>query len=204
MSIQLPEIEYQSGRPRLNVPRSVSRYGNRAIAFFENGDSYWTVDIETQPMDESQLAAFEAWLATARGGLETIVFNPVHKGAVPQRYWDDPDNAALSNDGVLVSITDGKVLSINSLTNGLELLAGDLISLTTGDYHSMHRVTAGGVVQAGAVSLTVEPFIPSYIATQAVFRCKDPLLNTRLIPNSVQVADGHMPTAIFQLMEVPK
>ncbi|XUY27951.1 hypothetical protein RMR21_006260 [Agrobacterium sp. rho-8.1] len=46
--------------------------------------------------------------------------------------------------------------------------------------------------------------IPSYIAAGAVFRCKDPRLNTRIIPGSVQVADGQMPVARFQLMEVPK
>ncbi|WP_288427094.1 hypothetical protein [uncultured Agrobacterium sp.] len=205
MSISLPTfIDFTAGRPRLNTPMSVSRYGNRAISFMGNGDSYWTVDIETQPMDEDELARFEAWLARTRAGLETIVYTPLHKGALPRAYWNDPSNPAVADDGNLVSITNGKTISINSLTNGLELQEGDLVSLTTGDYHSLHRVLTGGVAAGNALTLTVQPFIPSYIAAGAVFRCKDPRLNTRIVPSSIQVADGQMPVARFQLMEVPR
>ncbi len=80
---------------------------------------------------------------------------------------------------------------------------GDLISLTSAVYHSLHRVTANATAGA-TITLPVEPPVPSYIANGATVRFKDPVLNTRIVPGSTEVEDGVMPTAKFQLIEVPR
>ena len=204
MSISLPDfIEYQAGRPRLNKPVSMSRYGERAISMIQNGDEWWTVDIETQPMYDEELAEFEGWLAQAQNGLETVVYTVLGKQSLPRAYWNNPGSAVPADNGSLTSVTDGKTLAIGSVTAGLIMTKGDLISLTTGDYHSLHRVTANATAGA-TLTLSVEPPVPSYIATGSVVRFKNPVLNTRIVPGSTEVEDGSMPTAKFQLIEVPR
>ncbi|MCL6653475.1 hypothetical protein A6R70_14375 [Agrobacterium rubi] len=200
----LPGIKIQAGRPHLNIPMSVSRYGNRAISFVQSSDSFWTVDVETWPMDEAKLADFEAWLARTRGGMETVVFTPRHVGSVPRAYWSDPANPILDDTGDLVSVTNGKQINLNSITASLAITAGDLVSLKTGDFVSLHRVTTGAVAASTSMSLAVEPPVPSYIAAGATVIFKNPPLNTRLLPSSVEIGDGLFPTARFQLMEVPR
>lgn len=197
-------IKLQTGRPQLQEPASVSRWGNRAISIFETDDKYWTVDVETQPLYDEDLAQVEAWLATARSGMETILFVPRGKQAYPRAYWSDRENAILDDTGTLTTVTNGKQLAIGSVTNGLIISAGDLISLATGDYRSLHRVTVGATASATAITLSVEPPVPSYIATGAVVRFKNPEMNARIVPGSKEVGDGDLPTAKFQLIEVPK
>lgn len=205
MSMSLPTfIDYQTGRPRLNKPVSMSRYGERAISFMQNGDEWWTVDIETQPLYDENLASFEGWLAQAQNGLQTVVYSAVGKQSLPQAYWLTPNSPTPASNGILTSITGGKVLAIGGVMTGLTMVSGDLLSLSSGDYKSLHRVTLGATSTASTLKITVEPFVPSYIPTGATVRFKDPLLNTRIVPGSVSVGDGVMPTASFQLIEVPK
>lgn len=200
--ITLPVIHYQNGRPKLNEPVSMSRYGGRSISFMENGDKYWTVDIETQPLYDEELADFEAWLARARSGLETVLFSPFGKQALPRAYWN---NASVTLPvGSLNTVTNGRQLLIGGVTPGQIATAGDLISLSTGDYHSMHRVTVGATAVSTAFTLTVEPPVMSYIAMGAAVTFKNPKMNARVVPGSVNVADGVLPTVKFQLIEVPK
>lgn len=197
-------IKIQTGRPQLQEPASVSRWGNRAISVFETDDKYWMVDVETQPLHDEELADVEAWLADARGGQETILYVPRGKQAYPRAYWSDRENAMLDNTGSLTTVTNGKQLAIGSVTNGLTISRGDLISLATGDYRSLHRVKTGATAASTALTLSVEPPVPSYIAAGAVVRFKNPEMNTRIVPGSKEVGDGDMPTAKFQLIEVPK
>lgn len=204
MSITLPKIGYQKGRPKLNDPVSMSRYGGRAISFMQTGDKYWTVDIETKPLYDDELAAFEAWLALARSGLETVIYTPIGKQRLPMAYWNAPDSPAPAAGGTLTSVTNGSQLLVGTVTSGLVLTNGDLLSLTTGAYHSLHRVTVGATAATTALTVTVDPPVMSYIATGATVTFKDPKMNARVVPGSVDVGDGVLPTAKFQLIEVPK
>lgn len=204
MAINLPTfIEYQAGRPRLNKPISMSRYGERAISMIQNGDEWWTINIETQPMYDEDLAEFEGWLAQAQNGLETIVYRVLGKQSLPRAYWNNPNSAVPTDNGSLTSVTNGKTLLIGGITVGLVLTKGDLISLTSGEYHSLHRVTASATAGA-TITFPVEPPVPSYIGIGATVRFKDPVLNTRIVAGSTEVGDGMMPTAKFQLIEVPR
>lgn len=202
MSLLLPTVKFQRGRPTLNRSMSVSRYGGRAISFVEYADPFWTVDMETQPMPETMLARVEAWLSQTRGGFQTIHFTPQHL-AVPQAYIGDEGNPVISDSGVLASI-NGNVLGVNSVSPGLKLTAGDLIGFSIGDYNSLARVIANVTAASTAISVSIEPFLPSYITVGSTVVFKEPKLNTRIIPSSINVGTGMYPTASFQLIEVPK
>lgn len=204
MTITLPNISYQTGRPKLNDPVSMSRYGGRAISFMQTGDKYWTVDIETQPLYDDQLADFEAWLSRARSGLETVIYTPIGKQRLPRAYWDDPTSLVPAQAGTLNAISNATQLAVGGVASGLIMTPGDLLSLSTGDYHSMHRVTVGATAVMTSLTVTVDPPVMSYIATGAAVLFKDPKMNARVIPSSVSVGDGVLPTAKLQLIEVPR
>ncbi|PWJ81475.1 hypothetical protein C7441_1106 [Pseudaminobacter salicylatoxidans] len=204
MSIVLPKVDYQRGRPRLNDPVSMSRYGNRAISFIQNGDKYWTADIETRPLYDDELAAIEAWLARARNGMETVIYTPIGKQRLPRAYWDDPNSLIPAKNGTLNTITNGTQLSVSGVAAGLSLTDGDLLSLTTGAYHSLHRVMADAAAAGTSLTVAVDPPVMSYISAGATVTFKEPKMNARVVPGSVDVGDGVLPTAKFQLIEVPR
>ncbi|MBV2144403.1 hypothetical protein KUG47_12955 [Falsochrobactrum sp. TDYN1] len=202
MAIQLPSIFFQSGRPRLNRPMSVTKYGGRALSFVEYADAYWTVDMETQPLPENKLAAVEAWIASARGGFETIHFIPRHM-SVPQAYIGNETNPIVNDNGILAA-KSGTNLTVNSVSSGLVLTAGDLIGFSSGDYNTLGRVITGATAASTSVSITVEPPLPSHIPVGSTIVFRNPKLNTRIMPNSIFIGDGKFPSASFQLIEVPK
>ncbi len=202
MAIEMLSISFQRGRPQLNRPISVSKFGGRSLSFVEYADPYWTVDMETQPLDENQLAYVEAWLARTRGGFETIHFTPVHL-RVPQAYVGDEGNPIVNDNGVLAA-KNGSALTVNSVSPGLVLRAGDLIGFTIGDYNTICRVTVGATAVSTSVSISVQPPLPSYIVVGSTVVFRDPKMNTRIMPSSISVDDGVLPTASFQLIEVPK
>jgi hypothetical protein len=202
-AIALPAVRFQASYPQLTESVSVSRAGGgRAMSFVEFADAYWTIQMRTVPLEASERLRVEAFKDACRGGLQTVLYRPRHM-SVPQAYWGDANNAALADDGNLVSVT-GNQLSINSVTNGLTLGAGDLISASSGDYNSLFRVQSGGVAVGNAITLTVEPAVPSYIAAGAVVRFKDPMANMRVMSGSFSISDELKPTAAFTLVEIAK
>ncbi|WAX93200.1 hypothetical protein N7E70_015995 [Aminobacter sp. NyZ550] len=173
------------------------------MAFVEYADPVWQIVMRTVSLKAGPRLLVEAFRDATRGGQQTVLYRPRHM-CIPQAYWGDAGNAVLSNEGSLVSVTEGRQLAINSVTNGLTLGAGDLISLATGDYRSLHRIQTGGVAASSSISVTVEPPVPGYIAAGAVVKFKDPELNMRVVPGSFSIPDELMPVASFTLVEVPK
>ncbi|WP_318761841.1 hypothetical protein [Aminobacter niigataensis] len=202
-AIALPDVGYQVAYPQLVESVSMARAGNRAMAFVEFADPTWQITMRTVPLKAGPRLAVEAFRDATRGGLQTVRYSPTHM-CIPRAYWGDADNPALDDSGNLVSITDGRVLAVSSVSNGLTLGAGDLISLATGDYRSLHRIQSGGVAASSAISVTVEPPVPGYIAAGAVVKFKAPELNMRVLPGSFSIPDELFPVASFTLVEVPK
>lgn len=199
----LPSVGYVRGTPQLVRHSSVSRAGNRVISVVEWADPYWSIEVETAPLylaDQRLLNAFEAEYGA---GTKTLLWTSPGL-AVPILYEGDQSNAALSNDGNLVSVTGGTSLSINSVTTGLALKRGDLISLATGDYRSLHTVMADATASGSAVTLVVQPFVPGYITAGAVVKFKNPEMKVRMLPGSFQMGDDYLAAASFTLVEVPK
>jgi hypothetical protein len=201
-AINLPAVPFQASYPQIVRSDSVSRSGKKVMAVIEYADPVWQIAMKTVPLRASQRLAVEAFLDVAGGGRQTVLYTPQHM-CVPQAYWGDADNAALSNAGNLVSIT-GNSLVINSVDDGLTLGAGDLISATVGDYNSLFRVQTGAVAASNTMTITVEPTVPAYITAGAVIAFKNPVANMRVLPGSFTIDDELMPTASFTLVEIPK
>lgn len=202
-AISLPAVEFLVAYPQLVESVSMARSGNRTLAFVEYADPVWQIIMRTVSLKAEPRLLVEAFRDATRGGQQTVLYRPKHM-CIPRAYWGDATNAALTNEGSLVSVTDGRQLAIGSVTNGLTLGAGDLISLATDDYRSLHRVQTGGVAASTAIDVTVEPPVPGYIAAGAVVKFKDPELNMRVVPGSFSIPDELFPVASFTLVEVPK
>lgn len=201
--IDLPVVPYVKGLPQIVRSTSAARSGQRAMAFVEFADPVWRIDVETGPLEAVDALTVQAFLDEAGAGTRTVLFAPKYL-KVPQAYWADNANPALSNTGSLVSVTDGFMIAVGSVTNGLDLRRGDLVSLKSGDYRSLHRVMIGAVASAGSISLTVEPAVPAYIVPGAEVRFRDLELNVRMLPGSGAISDDYLPVASFTLVEVPK
>jgi hypothetical protein len=201
--VAFPDVPYAKGLPKLIRSTSVSRSGTRAMSFVEYADPYWQIDMETAPLARDMIPAMQAFIDDAASGMNTILFNPAYLD-VPQAYLNDTGNAALADEGVLVSGTGGKTLSINGVTNGLDIRRGDLISMVKDDSRSLHRVMTGAVASGAAITLVVEPFVPAYITAGAVVKFKNLELNVRMVPGSADLTDDFVPVATFTLVEVPK
>lgn len=187
-AIALPDVGFQVAYPQIVESVSMARSGNRALAFVEFADPAWQITMRTVPLKAGPRLLVEAFRDASRGGLQTVLYRPQHM-CIPRAYWGDAGNAVLADDGNLVSVTDGRTLAVNGVATGLTLGAGDLISLATGDYRSLHRIQTGGVAAGGAISVTVEPPVPGYIAAGAVVMLKDPELNMRVVPGSFSIPD---------------
>lgn len=203
MTIDLPAIRFKLSRPALVDSVSVSRVGNRAISFVEYADPFWQIPMQTVPLSAAELMLLQAFGAQVRTGKVTVVFRPVDI-CLPQAYWGNAGASAIADDGNLVSVTNGFTVALNGVTNGLKLMPGDLFSLKSGDYRSLHRVVVGAVAASNAIGLAVEPYVPPYITAGAVAKFLRPELNCRVLPGSFTVPDDHRPVATFTLVEVPK
>lgn len=196
-------VRFFPSYPQLHSPVSMSKYGNRAISFVEYADPYRTIDMETAPMKASEAVALQAFIASARGGMETIVYRPTHI-CIPQAYWGNPDDPHITGTASRGTVTNGNQVQLTNVVPGLILMPGDLISFTSGTYRQMAQITVGATAASTQMTVTVDQPIASYIAAAAVVRFKKPELNTRLVPGSFQMSRGPRPTASFQLMEIPR
>lgn len=201
--LNLPNVPYVKGEPKLIRSVSQSRAGNRVISNIEFADPYWLAEVQSAPITRAQRAEMLAFIDQASSGMNTILFAPSYLG-VPQAYWNDPGNAAIGVNGSVVSITNGTQIAINSVINGLKLNTGDWLGLEKDGYRSLHRVIVGGTAAAGAISLTVEPPVPGYITAGAVAKFKGVGMNARMVPGSESVADDYLAVASFTVVEVPK
>lgn len=202
--MSLPSVGYQRGMPRLVRSVSQSRAGNRAISTVEFADPFWQVEMETAPLywpDKMILRAFEAEYGNS---MRSLVYTVPAGIAVPQAYWDTPSDPVPADDGVLVSVSNGFTVAINSVTNGLDLRRGDLFSFTQSGFRSMHMVKVGAVASGNSISLSVEPAVPGYIGPGAVAKFVNPELNVRLQTGSMQINDDFVSPVSFTLFEVPK
>lgn len=180
----------------------MSRWGKRAISFMETGDPFWQVSMRVLALSHADRQKLEAFISRCRDGMVTVLYTPKHV-CLPQSYWGSPDAPAILDTGVLASIS-GNQLTVNSVTNGLKLTAGDLIGLSQGDYNIIVRVVEDAIASSGAISIKIEPFLPSYITAGATVVFKNPVMNMRLVPDSYDCPDDFRPTATFTLIEVPK
>lgn len=203
MAELLPDgLRYLPSFPKLIRSTSMSRFGQRSIAFMESTDPVWQWTARITSLTNAQRQKLEAFIDRCRGGIVTIHYTPKHV-CLPQAYWGDASNSAIAGSASLSAI-NGNLLTLASVKVGLKLTDGDLIGFTRGDYNFIARVVADAVATSTTLQIKIEPFLPSYIGVGATVRFKNPIMNMRLIPDSFEIADGVRPDASFQLIEVPK
>lgn len=200
--VDLPDVEYTKGLPKLMRSVSQSRAGNRLVSSVEFADPFWQIEMETGPLDPALAPMVRAFLDEANSGTKTVLWTPSYL-KVPQAYWANPNAIAPSIDGTLASVTNGFTVAISGTAVGLDMRRGDMISMVYGSYRSLHRVMVGAVGGAG-INLKLEPFVPPYIAPGATVKFKGLSLNTRMIVGSDSMTDDYNPVASLTLVEVPQ
>lgn len=204
VAILLPSVGYRPSRPKLNEPVSMSASGQRAISFVEYADAFWTVTMTTDPLKADDLMLVEGFQLDARNGMQTIIYSPTTV-CIPQAYWGQPDHPHVQNNGYLQAIQNAQLLTIASVEAGLKLQRNDYLSLTTGDYHSLHRVLVGGTATSGGIlTVSVWPPVMTYIEVGATVTFKNPKMNSRLVVDSFSLTEEAFPVASWQLIEVPR
>lgn len=197
------DIPFLRSFPKLIEPTSQSAFGGRAMSYVQYADSFWSANMITAPLTNALRYSLEAFLDRANPTRASVIYTPTAV-CLPRAYWGDENNAAVLNTGTITTITSGNVLAIGSVTNGLTLQPGDLISASNALNALLLRVTVGGVASGGSITVTVAPFLPSYIIAGAVVTFKKPFMLTRVVPGSYNIDDSQYPTASFQLQEVPQ
>lgn len=203
MAIVLPDVPFLYTKPVLRRFVSTNRSGDRIMQTVEYADPVWEIPMTTAPLTEAQRLNLEAFMQDAGGGMVSVLYQPKHI-CVPRAYWGDPNNPAILDTGVLGSIGVSGSITITSVTAGLKLMRGDLFSLVSGAYIFMVQVIADATAGGTSISVRVGPEIPSYIAIGAGVVFKNPGLNTRVVPGTVNIPDGgRYQSSSFLLQEVP-
>ncbi len=195
----LPAIAWVKCDFVLDDPVRASRSGSRLTNYTQTEDPTWVADIATRPLYLDEYSEIEAWWLSLREGLRTVLFRHPTQG-YPKAHRGNP--APADDPGNLVSVTDGNVLSVNSVDAGLVMSIGDRIGLERSGRYYIGRITE--VSGSGATrSLTVEPPPFDTVAQAgAVVRFANPALVMRLVPGSYQApGEGLFRTISFQLRE---
>jgi hypothetical protein len=196
---ELPAVGWVQCDFILDNPVKASRSGSRLVNFTQTEDETWVATLKTSELVYDKYAEVEAWWLSLREGLRTALFRHPTQG-YPKAHREN--HAPADDPGNLVSVTDGNILSVNSVDAGLVLSIGDRIGLERSGRYYIGRITE--VSGSGATrSLTVEPPPFDTVAQAgAVVRFADPALVMRLVPGSYQApGEGLFRTISFQLRE---
>jgi len=197
---ELPEwVKFVTADFVLDDPVRASSSGAGLINYTQVADPAWRASLETKPLVYSRFAELEAWWLSLREGLRPVMFRHPHV-CWPKNH--NINQGPAENTGNLVSVTDGNILSVESLDAGLSLVPGDRIGLEYAGRWYVGRVVE---FEGGGTSrtITVEPPPPSAVAQLgAVVRFVRPGCLMRSVPGSwsAQQSGGRY-TVSFQLVE---
>jgi hypothetical protein len=195
----LPDIDWVKCDFILDDPVKASRSGARLINYTQTEDEVWVADMQSRPLYYDEYASIEAWVLSLRGGLRSVLFRHPTQG-YPKAHRDN--HAPADDPGNLVSVTDGNILSVNSVDAELNLSVGDRIGLEKSSKYYVGRITE--VSGSGTTrTITVEPPPFDTVAQAgAVVRFANPALVMRLVPGSYQApGEGLFRAILFQLRE---
>lgn len=118
----------------------------------------------------------------------TVHYTP-KDACIPQAYWGDANNPAITGTATLGAI-NGNTLTLSGVAVGLKLISGDLVGFTIGDFNFIARIVADTTAVSTNMQVKIEPFLPSYIGVGATVRFKNPVMNMRMMPNSLEIGNG--------------
>jgi hypothetical protein len=175
--------------------------GGTSIALTETMETVFRVDVQTIDLTQADRAAWRAWRAKLRGGLDTFSLYDVSK-ATPLNYLTATASTDISGswDGTadVTSLGASGALALASLPAAYVVSLGDYIALEEGGrtdlYQASATVTANG---SGVVTVSVRPYLRTGIFTaSAVARLWRPKANFVLDPASWSESAGVLPSPI--------
>lgn len=201
----LPNIRWLDSKPELVEFISSNRSADRIMQNVEYADPFWRIPMITAPLTQAERLELEAFKQLVGNGMTTVFYQPKHI-CVPRAYWGDANNPAVLNVGNLVSISNN-LLTINSVTSGLLLQRGDLISLVSADglRACLFQCTDNGIATgpSSTIVISVGPTVPSYFVPGAQVWFKNPPMMTRVVPGSFNIPSSKWASCSFELQEVP-
>jgi hypothetical protein len=158
------------------------------------GASLWKVRYTTVPVAEAKGLAWEAWLASMRGGARTFrAVHPFRRTAIayPNGYGAMTRHGGGSFDGsctlqaVAVALD---TVTLSGLPSTFQLSDGDLLSFVpSGSRQALHRVVEGGTASAGVLTVAVEPTIRPGFTLSATVALASPWFKAVLDQSTVAI-----------------
>ena len=175
--------------------------GGTSLALTETMDTVFRVDVQTIPLSPAVRAAWRAWRAKLRGGLDLFSLYDVTKKA-PLAYAganvSTDINASWNGTATVTALGASGALGLSGLPANYILTEGDYIALEESSrvdlYQASATVTANG---SGAVTVSVRPYLRTGIfSASAVARLVRPKGTFVLEPGSWSESAGVLPSPI--------
>lgn len=158
-----------SGSTPLKRFQTAAFDGDSGLGSVDIAPAIWSGQYNFVARGRQEVATWQAWVASLRGGMRTFKGIPIRDGRKLYRW---PLSRPRGFDGLTVSaspwtgfgtLTDigasRDTITISAMPNGLVLSPGDYVSFPVGSVNHLHMILEGGTVSGNAVTVTVEPII---------------------------------------------
>lgn len=198
-------LRWRAPRLMLNYRQELSRDAGGRAQGRDLGPALWSAEFRSVPLPLFDADAAIARLRTLGGALRTFYLTSPTRRAPASLA----DAAAL--DGAAVTVAsirgDNAALSLAGLPVGLELRAGDYLSIqTSAQGRDFHQIASDGAADALGVTpeLEIVPGLRAQVAVGQAVDLVDPALEVSLVPGSLDdPLDGLAHRAIvFKAMQV--
>lgn len=156
------------------------------------GADLWTMSYVTSALTHQQAMDYMAWLHSLRGGARLFkAWHPLRRYPYlyPNGFGGLNRAGGGSFDGTCTLSAIGAArdtISLSTLPAGLQISVGDMVSFAIGASRGLVQVLDAAVANgAGAVTLTVEPFVPLAASVGAAATLVKPWCLAVLDPSSV-------------------
>jgi len=204
----LPDgIGFTPARFRLTESVYATGTDGGALAHMETSSPAWTITFATEPMNEGQVQAFEAWRETLRGGIGRVV--ATQNVTCRPAAHDAAANAAPAQLAGTVDSVDGASVAVTGIDPALHLMPGDLCGFVLVSAGTTLRALARVAEESapGSANRTIaftRPPRTYACAAGASIVFENPLLlmTTPSGAASFRLSSDDFPTASFDLVEV--
>lgn len=175
-----------------NQTKGMTRGGSHQVA--DLAPRLWMADVATALLDDDNWGAWEAWLDSMRGGLNSFYLHRVGRRSMPFHYPDGFGGAMRAIGGLFdgagtldaVDPADYHNITLAALPQDFTLAAGDLLAFDYGSQRAFHRVGIGGTSSAlGELDLTVAPALRSSFALDVPVYLEKPAAQMMIVPGSI-------------------
>jgi len=199
---EIPSYKLAGCTFRLSESVGRARIGSgTVVSLTETMDAVFRVDVLTIPLSPANRAAWLAWKAKLRGGLDLFSMYDVTKKN-PLNYPTATASTDISGswDGTadVTSLGASGAMGLASLPASYVISAGDYIALEEGSRYDLYQVSANVTANgSGVASVSVRPYIRTGIfTTSAVARLWRPKATFVIEPESWSESAGLVPSPI--------